>query len=86
MADLELFSGIYAAPPPHLAAAPDSARQLSPLYPGAHNFDAPSPGSYSSIVMLAPPGTLERRHALAQALIALAPGGTLTALAPKDKG
>lgn len=86
MADLELFSGIYGAPPPHLAAAPDGARQLSPLCPGAGDLGTAAPGSYSAIVMLAPPGTLERRHALAQALIALAPGGTLTALAPKDKG
>ena len=36
--------------------------------------------------MLAPPGTVERRDALALALRALKPGGRLTALAPKDKG
>ena len=36
--------------------------------------------------MLAPPGVLERRYVLAQVLRVLAPGGRLTALAPKDKG
>ena len=36
--------------------------------------------------MLAPPGVLERRYTLAHALRALAPGGRLTALAPKDRG
>jgi len=35
---------------------------------------------------LAPPGVLERRYVLAQALRVLAPGGELSALAPKDKG
>jgi len=36
--------------------------------------------------MLAPPGTIERRYALALALRALAPGARLIAMAPKDKG
>jgi 16S rRNA (guanine1207-N2)-methyltransferase len=36
--------------------------------------------------MLAPPGVLERRYALAHALRALGPGGRLTALAPNDRG
>jgi 16S rRNA (guanine1207-N2)-methyltransferase len=38
------------------------------------------------MTMLAPPGTVERRYALALTLRALAPGGVLTAMAPKDKG
>ena len=40
----------------------------------------------AAMVMLAPPGTVERRYATALALRALAPGGALTILAPKDKG
>lgn len=36
--------------------------------------------------MLAPPGVLERRYALAHALRALVPGGRIRALAPKDRG
>jgi len=36
--------------------------------------------------MLAPPGTLERRYAMALALRALKPGGLLTVLAHKKKG
>ncbi|NEX94682.1 class I SAM-dependent methyltransferase, partial [Caulobacter sp. 17J65-9] len=43
-------------------------------------------GSLDAATLLAPPGTAERRYALAHALRALKPGGRLTALAPKDKG
>src|SRR5664280_1253606 len=35
---------------------------------------------------MVPPGTLERRYALALALRAVAPGGFFTALAPNDRG
>lgn len=38
------------------------------------------------MVVLAPPGVLERRFALAHALRALAPGGRVTALARNDRG
>jgi 16S rRNA (guanine1207-N2)-methyltransferase len=38
------------------------------------------------MVMLAPPGTIERRYGLALALKALAPGAPFTILAPKDRG
>lgn len=86
MMDLELLSGVYGAPPLHLAPAPSGARQLSPLYPGAGNLSEATPSSYSSIVMLAPPGTLERRHAMAEALTALTLGAEFTVVAPKDKG
>jgi 16S rRNA (guanine1207-N2)-methyltransferase len=40
----------------------------------------------SSLVMLAPPGTVERRYGLALGLKALIPGAALIALAPKDRG
>ncbi len=86
MTDVELLAGLYGAPPAQVAPTPAGARQLSPLHPGARDLGAAAPGSYASIVMLAPPGTLERRHVLAQALTALAPGGALTVAAPKDKG
>jgi 16S rRNA (guanine1207-N2)-methyltransferase len=36
--------------------------------------------------MVAPPGVVERRYALAQALRALAPGASFNIMAPKDKG
>lgn len=86
MSDIELLQGVYGAPPPHLARAPDNARQLSPLYPGATDLGATSPGTYSSIVMLAPTGTLERRHGMAEALTALSHDAEFTVIAPKDKG
>ncbi len=86
MMDGRLFSGVYGALPSHLVIALDGAHQLSPLYPGAHDLGGASPGSYSSILMLAPPGTLERHHAIAQALMALAPGAEFIAIAPKDRG
>jgi 16S rRNA (guanine1207-N2)-methyltransferase len=78
--------GVYGAPPHELVAAAASATQFSPLIPGAAALETQEPASLGAMAMLAPPGTLERRRAMALALNALAPGGRLTALAPKDKG
>lgn len=77
---------VYGAPPAALAAPPEGARQVSPLIPGAEALEALAPASLSAAVIAAPPGTLERRYALALALRALKPGAALTALAPKEKG
>lgn len=77
---------VYGAPPAALASAPAGASQVSPLIPGAEALEALASGSLSAAVLAAPPGTLERRYALAQALRALQPGTPLTALAPKEKG
>lgn len=41
---------------------------------------------FDEIAILAPPGAIEARYVLAQALRALKPGGELTAAAPKDRG
>ena len=60
--------------------------QLSPLAPGATSLEGLGEGALTSLVMLAPPGTLERHYSLALGLRALAPNGRLTVLAPKDKG
>lgn len=77
---------VYGAPSPELAPCPADAVQVSPLVPGASDLETLAPGSLDTVVMAAPPGTIERRHALALALRALKPGGALTALAPSDKG
>ncbi len=69
-----------------MAEPPLGARQVSPLIPGAASLEAITAETLASLVMLAPPGTVERRYGLALALRALVPGGTLTALAPKDRG
>jgi 16S rRNA (guanine1207-N2)-methyltransferase len=69
-----------------LAPAPPGAAQVSPLTPGAAAFEAVEPATLSVVVMAAPPGTVERRYALALALRGLKPAGALTALALKDKG
>ena len=79
-------SGVYGTPPAELADAPAEAIQFSPLIPGSMNLEEQPEGSLSSMVVLAPPGTVERRYTIALALRALAPGATLTVLAPKDKG
>nr|WP_222934394.1 class I SAM-dependent methyltransferase [Caulobacter sp. 17J80-11] len=65
---------------------PGAAVQVSPLAPGAARLEDLADGSLEAATLLAPPGTAERRYALAHALRALKPGGRLTALAPKDKG
>jgi 16S rRNA (guanine1207-N2)-methyltransferase len=77
---------VYGAPPSDLAPTPDGARQVSPLMPGADALEALAAGSLDAAVIAAPPGTLERRYALALALRALRPGGAMTALAPKERG
>ncbi len=79
-------TGVYGAPPLRLVSVPHGALQLSPLSPGGEIFEALDSASLDAIVMLAPPGTIERRYVLAQALRVLKPGGELTALAPKAAG
>jgi 16S rRNA (guanine1207-N2)-methyltransferase len=77
---------VYGFPPGGLAAAETDARQLSPLVPGSDAIEDIADGALVRLVVLAPPGTLERRFVLAQGLRALAPDGALVALAPKTKG
>jgi 16S rRNA (guanine1207-N2)-methyltransferase len=81
-----MASAVYGAPPPALVSIPKDARQVSPLVPGAVVLEDAADASLDSIVIAAPPGAIERRYVLAQALRALKPGGELTAVAPKDKG
>ena len=77
---------VYGFPPPELAAPDPGARQLSPLVPGAEAIEDIGEGALTRLVVLAPPGTLERRYVLAQGLRVLGPDGTLISLAPKTKG
>lgn len=77
---------VYGLPPAELADIPDAAAQVSPLIPGSARLEDVPPDSLAEAVLLAPPGTIERRYALALALRALRPGGRLVALAPKDRG
>jgi 16S rRNA (guanine1207-N2)-methyltransferase len=77
-------SAVYGAPT--LAPVPPDAQQVSPLVPGAAPLEDAADASLDAIVIAAPPGAIERRYVLAQALRALKPGGALTAAAPKDKG
>jgi 16S rRNA (guanine1207-N2)-methyltransferase len=79
-------SGVYGTPLAELAEAPEGAIQFSPLIPGSAKLEEQPEGSFNSLLVLAPPGTIERRYTTALALQALAPGGALTILAPKDKG
>jgi 16S rRNA (guanine1207-N2)-methyltransferase len=78
--------GVYGLPPAELAAPPANAIQLSPLRPGAIALETLGEASLDALTMLAPPGTLERRHAMALALKALKPGAPFAVLAPNDKG
>ena len=80
------FPAIFGHPPAALAPTSGGATQLSPLVPGATALADLAPGALASLAMLAVPGTIERRHDLALALRALAPGAPFTILAPKDAG
>lgn len=79
-------SGVYGTPPAELAEAPVGSVQFSPLIPGSAALEAQEEGSLGRMIVLAPPGTVERRYIIALALKALATGGELAVLAPKDKG
>jgi 16S rRNA (guanine1207-N2)-methyltransferase len=79
-------NGLYGVPSTDVVDLPADAIQFSPLMPGAAELEAIQQGTLASMAMLAPPGTLERRYAMALALRAVAPGGIFTALAPKDHG
>ena len=79
-----MTDAVYGAPPPRLATG--AGLQLSPLVPGSAALENLEPQSLGAISMLAPPGVVERRYAVALALRALKIGGELTVLAPKDKG
>ncbi len=80
------YGNVYGAPPAEIVEIAPDAIQFSPLFPGARDLADVPPGSLDGLVMLAPPGTVERRHEIALALRALRPGAPLVALAPKDKG
>ncbi|ACA16568.1 methyltransferase small [Methylobacterium sp. 4-46] len=77
---------VYGAPPPDLVPTCEGARQVSPLVPGAAALEDFAADTLDEVVILAPPGTAERRAVLAQGLRVLRPSGRLTALAPKDRG
>ncbi len=80
------LSGVYGAPPRDVVEAAAGAMQFSPLVPGSAVLEDIADGALADITLLAPPGTVERRYAMAQSLRALAPGGRLAIAAPKDKG
>ena len=65
---------------------PWTPSRLSPAVVGARGLESLADATLARVVIAAPPGTLERRYVLAHGLRALAPGGELIALAPKDKG
>jgi 16S rRNA (guanine1207-N2)-methyltransferase len=78
--------GLFGALLQDLVEIPTGAMQFSPHVPGALALEEAAPARMTGMAMAAPPGTLERRYALALALRALAPGAPLTAMAPKTKG
>lgn len=79
-------AGLYGSPPRELATTPVGTIQYAPFQPGAAALEDIAEGTASNMVMLAPPGTIERRYTLALALRALKSGCRLLAMGPKDKG
>jgi 16S rRNA (guanine1207-N2)-methyltransferase len=79
-------AGLYGRPTTELLDLPIDAIQFSPLMPGASALELQGEDTLATMSMLAPPGTLERRYAMALALRALAPGGSFRALARNDRG
>lgn len=79
-------TGVYGTIPPAVMAPPGRAVQFSPLVPDAAALEQCGEATLAGMTMAAPPGTVERRYAIALALRALAPGASLTVMAPRDKG
>lgn len=77
---------VYGRPPAALADVTEEAVQVSPLLPGAQALEKLPEAGAAEGTMLAPPGTIERRHDMALLLRALAPEAPFTILAPKDLG
>jgi 16S rRNA (guanine1207-N2)-methyltransferase len=77
---------VYGSPLAVLAPLSAEAIQTSPLVVGARGLESLADATLRRVVIEAPPGTLERRYALAHGLRALAPGGELISLARKDMG
>ena len=82
--DQEIRDGVYGILPDGLGETGPAAVQVSPLIPGAARLE--ESGALTSLAMLAPPGTTERRYAMALGLRALEPGAPLSVMAPKSKG
>ncbi len=76
---------VYGWPPPAFDP-PSDAVQTAPSIPGSAALEELAPASLDEAVILAPPGVIERRHVLAQALRSLKVGGRLDVMAPKHKG
>lgn len=81
-----MTAAIYGKPSAEVVDLPIEAIQFSPLMPGTPALEQQAEASLASMTMLAPPGTLERRYAMALALRAVVPGGVFTVLALKDRG
>ena len=77
---------LYGHFPADLADVPPRSQQVSPLIPGAAPLEGLAVASATSLVMLAPANTIERRAAMAWALRASAPGASLIVAAPNDRG
>lgn len=72
--------------PPLVFDPPGAATQTSPLIPGSTPLESLADGSVDAAMIYAPPGVIERRYALAQALRVLKVGGRLDVMGLKDKG
>jgi 16S rRNA (guanine1207-N2)-methyltransferase len=79
-------ANVYGAPPADLVGDVSALAQFSPFFPGAAALEDAAPQSLDGMIVLGPPGTVERRCTIALALRALKPGASLTVLATKDKG
>ena len=73
---------VYGSPLAVLASVSAEAIQTSPLVVGARGLESFADATLGRVVIEAPPGTLERRYALAHGLRALAPGGLLGIVVP----
>jgi 16S rRNA (guanine1207-N2)-methyltransferase len=77
---------VYGVIPPGLVEVPVEVTQFSPLIPGSAALERMADASLNGVAMLAPPGVIERRYAVAHALRVLIPGAPFTFFAPNKRG
>ena len=77
---------VWGHAPAELAEVSPEAIQVSPLVPGSDVLEAVEDAALDRMVIAAPPGSVERRYVIAQALRCVKPRGELVFMAPKIKG
>jgi 16S rRNA (guanine1207-N2)-methyltransferase len=79
-------NAVYGSPSTQLVEIEEGALQVSPLVLGSAEIERIEDQSLDSFTLEAPPGTIERRYAIAMAIRTVTQGRPIVVLGPKHKG